>query len=246
MIPILKPDPWQADAACRGVPNPEIFWQENNTESVDAALWLCQRCPVIRECAEYEQRMRPRSYFTWGIWGGKTTKQRLNPNHAAKPRNYYTAGEIARIVAPIAHRLNPLETGKRVTKLLPKTAKISGNYAWNHTPELFAIMEKLHEDYQTWLAWKRQGAAAFTEIIEILEEDFSRRFTKDARKKTAQKRKYLKITEVMPKSICGWPLYDLTKDPEKWALILGISEHEIPRIKNAAKAKFIKIEDNYE
>ena len=65
---------YQKDAACRDVSNPEIFFPSaGDTESLKAAKALCNICPVITECLEYALANKER----YGIWGGKSTRERL-------------------------------------------------------------------------------------------------------------------------------------------------------------------------
>jgi len=65
---------YQKDAACREIPNPEIFFPSaGDTESLKAAKALCNICPVISNCLEYALGNNER----YGIWGGKSTRERL-------------------------------------------------------------------------------------------------------------------------------------------------------------------------
>jgi WhiB family redox-sensing transcriptional regulator len=65
---------YQKDAACRDISNPEIFFPSaGDTESLKAAKALCNICPVIAECLEYALGNNER----YGIWGGKSTRERL-------------------------------------------------------------------------------------------------------------------------------------------------------------------------
>lgn len=65
---------WQVESACRSVPNPEIFFPSpGDTEALRAAKAMCGECPVIQECLEYALGNNER----YGIWGGKSTRERL-------------------------------------------------------------------------------------------------------------------------------------------------------------------------
>lgn len=63
----LCADEWVTDAACS--PDvAEFFWPlpGQNGPTVEAALKLCSRCPVVRECGQWALDNRQ----TEGIWGG--------------------------------------------------------------------------------------------------------------------------------------------------------------------------------
>ena len=65
---------WQVESACRSIPNPEIFFPSpGDTEALRAAKAMCSECPVIQECLEYALGNNER----YGIWGGKSTRERL-------------------------------------------------------------------------------------------------------------------------------------------------------------------------
>ena len=73
LINLTRPE-YQKDAACAGIPNPEIFFPSpGDTESLRAAKDLCSRCHVRAECLEYALNNNER----YGIWGGKSTRERL-------------------------------------------------------------------------------------------------------------------------------------------------------------------------
>ena len=63
---------WVARAACRA--RPEVFYTHKRTtqSDVDAALALCQGCPVRRPCLQEALTHED----PWGIWGGTTEEQR--------------------------------------------------------------------------------------------------------------------------------------------------------------------------
>jgi hypothetical protein len=65
---------WQSDSACRDIPDPAIFFPSpGDTESLRAAKAMCGGCPVVQECLEYALGNNER----YGIWGGKSTRERL-------------------------------------------------------------------------------------------------------------------------------------------------------------------------
>ena len=58
---------WRAEAACRGT-----FELMFDRDQQDAAMSLCDLCPVIDECDAYAVEFRPPA----GIWAGIESKQR--------------------------------------------------------------------------------------------------------------------------------------------------------------------------
>jgi hypothetical protein len=66
----MKPH-WTHQAACRGVPDPNIFYTENprhsgpSREVTATAQQYCAHCPVIAACATYADQERCE-----GLWGG--------------------------------------------------------------------------------------------------------------------------------------------------------------------------------
>ena len=73
VIAIERPE-WQVNAACRGVEDPAIFFPSpGDTEALREAKRICGECPVIVPCLEYALGNNER----YGIWGGKSTRERL-------------------------------------------------------------------------------------------------------------------------------------------------------------------------
>lgn len=71
---------WHLQAACAGVPNPDIFFPNGNTVTA-AAIELCGRCPVKDAC-----RQAATDLNLQGIWGGTTRPER----RAVKEHRVYT------------------------------------------------------------------------------------------------------------------------------------------------------------
>ncbi len=63
-------DAWKADALCAET-DPEAFFPEKGDKPY-AALRICQRCAVQKECLQYAVENNER----YGVWGGTTEKQR--------------------------------------------------------------------------------------------------------------------------------------------------------------------------
>ena len=78
VAPIIQPEPWVSDAACRDVgPAP---WDTTGDELDDlnrTALAICSRCPVRSECLELAMRTETGGkHNRSGIFGGRTPAQR--------------------------------------------------------------------------------------------------------------------------------------------------------------------------
>lgn len=71
-------EPWWERAECKGVENPDIFYLTDYPLAVRAALACCARCPVRRECREFndelEAGLAPSGWS--GIWAGERTEDR--------------------------------------------------------------------------------------------------------------------------------------------------------------------------
>ncbi|MBD04074.1 MAG: hypothetical protein CME24_06990 [Gemmatimonadetes bacterium] len=73
ILAVERPD-WQLDGACRIAPDAAIFFPSpGDTEALRAAKAMCGGCPVVQECLEYALGNNER----YGIWGGKSTRERL-------------------------------------------------------------------------------------------------------------------------------------------------------------------------
>ena len=72
---------WMLDAACRTrkIPTWVFFPGRGDAATSRAALKICNECPVIIECRDWE-RTNPQS----GTWGGMTEKQRQQKKRGAK------------------------------------------------------------------------------------------------------------------------------------------------------------------
>lgn len=72
---------WHLQAACAGIQNPDVFFSHGNSAEYEAALALCERCPVREQC-----RQDAIQHNMQGIWGGTTRPER----RAVKERRAYT------------------------------------------------------------------------------------------------------------------------------------------------------------
>lgn len=77
-----EPEPWRAQAACRGV-NPDVFFPDKG-QSVARARAICARCPVRDACLEYALAAGS-NHVDVGVWGGTTTRERRQIRNARRP-----------------------------------------------------------------------------------------------------------------------------------------------------------------
>lgn len=76
-VRLVSPQPWMADAACRGA-NPETWFPPVHFDRPDRhrddaympARTVCESCPVVTECGEYGADER------FGMWGATTPRER--------------------------------------------------------------------------------------------------------------------------------------------------------------------------
>ncbi len=63
---------WREQALCRGL-DPEIFFPvDDEEESAQEAIAICNQCPVQEVCLEWALARREKE----GVWGGTTVKER--------------------------------------------------------------------------------------------------------------------------------------------------------------------------
>lgn len=69
--------PWMRQAACRGTPDPDVFFPAGRApeEAADAKA-VCGYCPVSRECLDYALSLYSRGSVAHGIWGATTEAER--------------------------------------------------------------------------------------------------------------------------------------------------------------------------
>jgi WhiB family transcriptional regulator, redox-sensing transcriptional regulator len=68
----IEPVPeWHKQAACRDLPDPDLYFPERGGTSKPAKA-LCQTCPVRQECLEHALEA-PEQF---GIWGGLAEPER--------------------------------------------------------------------------------------------------------------------------------------------------------------------------
>ena len=66
--------------------NPNVPDQDlrgaRKTEAAEAAIDMCRKCPVLKQCLEYA--LRHPEYTEYGIWGGTTPPQRRRISRLGK------------------------------------------------------------------------------------------------------------------------------------------------------------------
>lgn len=76
-VPLDERWDWQVDGACRSA-DPTLFFHPRNErgrrrdDRDRAALFVCERCPVLDVCRDYAMRSRE----AHGVWGGLTEEDR--------------------------------------------------------------------------------------------------------------------------------------------------------------------------
>jgi WhiB family redox-sensing transcriptional regulator len=66
---------WQEHATCLGA-DPKIFFPDENKINYTTARTYCARCPVTTDCLNYALKLEHDEIYRYGMFGGKTPKQR--------------------------------------------------------------------------------------------------------------------------------------------------------------------------
>jgi len=82
-IPDLADDSWMTEAACAGMPIGMFFSDKHGGDHYEAALPVCQACPVRPQCLEYALSMGATSQY--GMWGGASVNARRKMLHDGTP-----------------------------------------------------------------------------------------------------------------------------------------------------------------
>jgi WhiB family transcriptional regulator, redox-sensing transcriptional regulator len=67
----LQVPAWHSEAACRDVPDPDIFFPKRGGSSQEARA-ICTRCPMLDECLKWTLETRPE----YGIFGNTSERER--------------------------------------------------------------------------------------------------------------------------------------------------------------------------
>ena len=68
--PVWEPQPWRADAACRGTDPAMFFPDRGDAHAIRAARQVCMGCPVRARC------LADNLHEKAGVWGGTTEGDR--------------------------------------------------------------------------------------------------------------------------------------------------------------------------
>lgn len=75
----LEPPPeWHREAACKDVPDPDIFYPERGHTGAEAKA-ICKACPVRAVCLEWALDTGE----PYGVWGALTARERKELRRAA-------------------------------------------------------------------------------------------------------------------------------------------------------------------
>ncbi len=107
----LRSDPgdWEAESACRAVPDAaDLFFSEDIGE-IAAAKRVCANCPVLAPCLEGAlERREP-----WGVWGGQlfmngkmllVKRRRGRPPKVARPEDQMPVVPVPDHLVEVAQR----------------------------------------------------------------------------------------------------------------------------------------------
>lgn len=67
----VPPQAWEAEGACRGHKNPDLWFPERGEANAEAKA-ICHACPVRRACLDFALTHR----IQYGVWGGRSALQR--------------------------------------------------------------------------------------------------------------------------------------------------------------------------
>lgn len=74
-----EPPAWMREGSCHDTGNPDAWFPDTGSDpDMSAAIAICHRCPVRRECLTYATDLR-----LDGVWGGTTTNQRREARRGA-------------------------------------------------------------------------------------------------------------------------------------------------------------------
>jgi WhiB family redox-sensing transcriptional regulator len=85
----MSENDWRLEAECRGMDPNFFFPPRGSNKQYREVVKVCQVCPVQEECLDYA--IRHSIDGRYGIWGGKSERQRRLIKHErnlAYPRNH--------------------------------------------------------------------------------------------------------------------------------------------------------------
>lgn len=104
---------WMDDAVCAGKSG-DLWFEDNDRYSITAKR-LCQDCPAVAICLQWALDTGE----TWGVWGGKTAKEREN----IRRRDGYAAKKQASPVRVLSPMVAAATADRAARALAPKQAR---------------------------------------------------------------------------------------------------------------------------
>lgn len=110
---------WMNDAACRGMPTDLFFPQRG--EPLNQIRAVCAGCRVAAECLEYALTNTDK----FGVWGGKSEKERRKLRHTQPQPKPVEHGTNAHRVAHANAKANRATTAWLTTELAGLNPKVA-------------------------------------------------------------------------------------------------------------------------
>lgn len=151
---------WQQDAACKDVPEPDVFFPGKG-EDAEAAKRICAGCPVLVECLAFALATMRAADRDHGVYGGLTPAERARLRGG--PALHRAPRLDSQVQAVIGHRLANrvgLASAARALGVTPEALA----YAWQRRGTLSppsqpsrqpSVGERLYQDR----AWAKQALA---------------------------------------------------------------------------------------
>jgi WhiB family transcriptional regulator, redox-sensing transcriptional regulator len=156
---------WQQDAACKDVPDPDVFFPGKG-EDAEAAKQICAGCPVLGECLEFALATMRAADRDHGVYGGLTPTERARlrggPVLVRGPRL------DSRVQAVIGYRLANrigLDSAARALGVTPEALADAWQRRGRLSPPLQpsrrqSVDERLYQDR----AWAEQALALTSQL----------------------------------------------------------------------------------
>jgi hypothetical protein len=156
---------WQQEAACKDVPDPDVFFPGKG-EDAEAAKQVCAGCPVLGECLEFALATMRAAERDHGVYGGLTPAERARlrggPVLVRAPRL------DSRAQAAIGHRLAARVGLDSAARALGVTSEALAD-AWQRRGRLWppsrpsrqpSVGERLYRER----AWAEQALALASQL----------------------------------------------------------------------------------
>ena len=94
---------WMRKAECRDV-DPELFFPDSgDVHAVEVAKLVCESCPVADQCLQFALESKER----YGVWGGRTERERRNMHYRGTRRQHRERVEDERRIRELLTQLGP-------------------------------------------------------------------------------------------------------------------------------------------